>query len=287
MSLDIFVPSHVTGFFQIMNHSNLYDKGSLGAGFLIDKGVSTQIKETRGDEVKFIINGEENHYYGKINYKTLELIRENYSIETGFKVSQELGVPVGCGFGTSACSAMGVAIGITKLLDNDLSIKQACDYAHKAEVLLGTGLGDVIASTSHGFVMRTREGSPTHGEVKNFACDSDLYVISKSLGNIETSSVINSPKYRKRINSIGGIMLKELLKKPDIENFLELSYTFANKTSLLNNKVDELIKILNQETLGSSMAMLGNTVFALSDTPDTSIENTQVSKIDNKGITIK
>ena len=65
---------------------------------------------------------------------------------------------------------------------------------------------------------------------------------------------------------------------------MSLSKEFAEKTALMNENVKELVDILNEETIGASMAMLGNTAFALSKTPDTSLENSIVSKIDFNGV---
>ena len=45
----------------------------------------------------------------------------------------------------------------------------------------------------------------------------------------------------------------------------------------------ELITILEDETIGASMAMLGNTAFALSKNPDTSVKDAIISKIDSDG----
>ena len=49
MEVSIFVPSHITGFFQIINHNNPLKKGSCGAGAVMDKGVITRIKASKTD----------------------------------------------------------------------------------------------------------------------------------------------------------------------------------------------------------------------------------------------
>jgi pantoate kinase len=51
----------------------------------------------------------------------------------------------------------------------------------------------------------------------------------------------------------------------------------------MDPEVLELVEILEDETMGSSMAMLGKTAFAISKTPDTSVEGAIVSKIDSCG----
>lgn len=156
-----------------------------------------------------------------------------------------------------------------------------------------SGLGDVIAETTGGLVLRLKEGAPgfgmtdkiiqndlNHDKPEN---DSDLFIISKTLGKIETSQIIDHPDWKNRINQIGKNLLDELLKRPDLRNFLRLSRKFAEETLLMNSEVLEIVKILEEESMGASMAMLGNTAFALSKTPDTSVEGVIVSKVDNSG----
>jgi pantoate kinase len=70
---------------------------------------------------------------------------------------------------------------------------------------------------------------------------------------------------------------------PDLKTFIKLSRKFAEETSLMNSELHELVEIFDEETMGASMAMLGNTVFALSKTPDISVEDVLISKIDNLG----
>ena len=108
------------------------------------------------------------------------------------------------------------------------------------------------------------------------------YVISKSLGGIETSKIIGDPTHKKRINTTGRYMLKELLKNAS-RNFPKTLKKICYGSRILNSEVMDLIKILEDETLGASMAMLGNTAFALSKTPDTSIKGAMISKIDSDG----
>jgi len=156
-----------------------------------------------------------------------------------------------------------------------------------------SGLGDVIAETAGGMVLRLKEGAPGFGRTDkiiqndlkhdNPGKGSDLFIITRTLGKIETSKIIDDPHWKERINKIGKNLLDELLKRPDTRNFLKLSQKFAEKTALMNSEVLEIVEIFEEETMGASMAMLGNTAFALSKTPDTSVEGVIISKIDNQG----
>jgi pantoate kinase len=53
---------------------------------------------------------------------------------------------------------------------------------------------------------------------------------------------------------------------------------------LMSSEVLEAVVILEEETIGASMAMLGNTAFAISESPDTSIENAVVAKLNHSGL---
>jgi pantoate kinase len=284
MEVSIFVPSHITGFFQIINHSDPFKKGSRGAGVVMDKGVVTRIKTSKIDnKIVVIINGKLESFNNSITMKTIELLKKKFSFQNGFKIEHEIQVPIGCGFGTSASCALGTVIALSHILNLPLTFNEASKIAHQAEVELGTGLGDLIAETTGGIVIRLKEGPPGFGRIDKIISE-PLYVISKTLGDIDTSSIIENPSHQKIINSTGEGMLKKLLSDPTPEKFMSLSKEFAEKTSLMNENVKELVKILNEETIGASMAMLGNTAFALSKTPDNSLENSIVSKIDFQGV---
>ncbi len=280
MQCSIFVPSHITGFFQILENNDPLKKGSRGAGVVMDKGVLTRIKTSQIDKkIDIKINGKNDSFNDSITRKTIGLLQEKVSFEKGFKIEHEINLPIGCGFGTSAACALGTVMGLARLLNLNMTYNQVASVAHQAEVELGTGLGDLIAETFGGIVVRLKEGAPGFGKIDKINCE-PLFVISKTLGDIDTSSIIQDPLHQKRINQTGEGMLKKLLAEPTPQNFMSLSHKFAQKTSLMSGEVKELVDILNEETIGASMAMLGNTAFALSRTPDTSLENTIISKID-------
>ncbi|MCK9152497.1 pantoate kinase [Methanobacterium alcaliphilum] len=280
MECSIFTPSHITGFFQIMDNPNPLKKGSRGVGVVIDKGVITTIKPSKIDhKIDIKINGQNDSFNDSITRKTIELLKNKFSFEEGFKIDHNIEVPIGCGFGTSASCAMGTIMGLVHMLNIPFSYNQVASVAHQAEVELGTGLGDLIAETTGGIVIRLKEGSPEYGKLDKIVSE-PFYVIAKTLGDIDTSSIIQNPQHQQMINKTGEGMLKQILEEPTPQKFMKLSYKFAKNTSLMRADVKEMVDILNKETLGASMAMLGNTAFALSKTPETSLEDTIISKID-------
>jgi len=290
MKVSVFVPSHITGFFTIANNNDPLKKGSCGAGVLLDKGVLTTVKSSRNEnKIDIKINGQKDFKHEFIAIKTLELIKKDFKIEEGLKIDHKIEVPIGSGFGTSASSALGVAIACFKSFNINISLKSASQYAHRAEIELGSGLGDVIAETSKGIVLRKKPGSPGIGKVESIESQKEsfnMYVIAKTLGEIDTGSVIENPIHQRKINEIGLAIQKKFMINPNIENFLKYSLEFAKKTELINENVLEIVNELNDYTLGASMAMLGNTAFALSNNPYCDMEGAIISKIDNTGIKI-
>jgi pantoate kinase len=284
----VFVPSHITGFFEIIHHSNPLKKGSKGAGLVLDKGVLTSISATDGSgNIKVVINGESDSKLASITCKTIELIKEYTPLDkTDLVVEHEFLIPVGTGFGVSAACALGTSLGLTRALNLPFTFNQAASIAHHAEIEMKSGLGDVIAEVTGGLVIRIKEGAPGLGITDRLIINKpydEYYILSKTLGELETSEVIGDPRLRRKINQSGHKLFNKLLLKPDIKNFLELSRRFAEETTLMNPEIKELVDIWGEETLGASMAMLGNTAFAVSKTPDTSVEDVIVSKIDNSG----
>ena len=134
--ISVFVPSHITGFFSIIDNEDPLLKGSLGAGVLLDKGVITEIGEC--GEFSISINGKKDEYNEVIILKTIELMKKDLGFDLdNVLIKQTIQVPIGYGFGTSAASAIGTAICINEHFDLGLSIEECGKYAHLAEVEIG------------------------------------------------------------------------------------------------------------------------------------------------------
>ncbi len=289
MKCSVFVPSHITGFFEIIDNDDPLKKGSCGAGIVMDKGVLTELKITDGDGIEIKINGKYDERNVTITEKAIEIIKRQFNLEgKKIRIDHTVQVPIGAGFGTSAAFALGTSIGISKLLQLPLSFNKSAQIAHIAELEMKSGLGDVIGEISGGIVLRLKEGAPGIGKTVKIASDQTekLYVISKTFGEIKTSDIIENPVYKRKINQMGHNLLQKLINDPKPGKFMDLSREFAEKTGLMSPEVKEAINILKNETLGASMAMLGNTVFALSESKYTSLNDAIITKIDNYGCRI-
>ena len=278
MSNSVFVPGHITGFFTVEDHEVSLKKGSCGAGFLLSRGVKTTISSS--DKFTFDVNQGDDTVIAEV-LKILET-------DADFKIVQDIQLPIGAGFGTSAASALSLTLALNEFLDLGYSTDLCGQIAHMAEVSLGAGLGDVIAQTGRGMVLRTAPGAPGIGEIKSF--ETDAVIGWKTFGGIETSSIIQNPHHNEVISDAGLKYLEYFEEKPSLRNFLDFSNRFSRQTGLMSDDVRNLVDYFNSsdDIMGSSMAMLGNTVFAFAQNEDAfgdiDVDGLHIDRIDNVGI---
>ncbi len=288
MKARAFVPGHITGFFEVIEHSDPLLSGSRGCGVVIDKGVTTtvEVEEAREPALEVHLDGAPCDC--PVTRSAVEMMR---GIPTGLaiKVNHELQLPMKYGFGISAAGALGAALALNRALSLGMSPMQCGQIAHRAEVLNKTGLGDVIAELNGGLLLRRKPGAPGIGDVEEIA--SDHYVIAFLVGEeLETKPILLDGDKEKRINDAGGRCMEVFKGNPTPENFLKTSRKFALYTGLMSKKVYLAVKILENHGVKASMAMLGNSVFTLTGNPQEVSELLDypciIAKIDNIGARI-
>ncbi|KZX15134.1 pantoate kinase [Methanobrevibacter filiformis] len=299
MKSSVFVPSHITCFFTVFNHNNPLMKGSCGAGILLDKGIKTIAKPYKNDEIAIKINNNQDVFKEVISRRAAEYMKNKFDINEGIAINHDFDLPIGCGFGTSAASALGTVLSIDNLFELRIDSTELYQIAHLLELELSSGLGDVIAETSKGIVIRTKPGAPGFGKTINYMDIpnipngndlSDVYVVTKTLSEIDTASIIQNQEMINKINYYGSKAMNLFLKDPNLDNLLKSSFNFAKGTGLLNKDMDNIINILKEKAIGSSMAMLGNTAFALTYFPEyyindlCYIDDLIISKVNTSGI---
>ncbi|MBW6469949.1 MAG: pantothenate kinase [Methanosarcinaceae archaeon] len=251
-----FAPAHITGFFEIHANDDLRRMGSKGCGIVLDHGVETTV----------VVDGSINQTTVKLNGSIVQegAIHTVVEMLTDVPVMVEsmADVPIGCGFGASGAGALGAAHSLNHVLSLDLTAEQLTETAHVAEVKNGSGLGDVIAQSHGGIVIRTRAGAPPFGEVDCIPVG-DYKVLCIVLGEISTKSVLEDTCVVRKINSAGRVALKALLKAPTIENFMIRAREFAIETGLVSERALDIIETVESAGGMASQAMLGDTVFAI------------------------
>ena len=159
---------------------------------------------------------------------------------------------------------MSAALALNEEMSMNLTLKDLAGAAHIAEVTNMTGLGDVTGMTFGGIVVRKKAGAPFLGIIDKIPCR-DNTISWVSFGEIHTKSVLSDNLKKKNINRAGKSRLKELLKKPTLENFFIQSAAFSKDIELMSKRVKDAIEAVEAVGGLASQAMLGDTVFAIND----------------------
>ena len=244
-----FVPGHVTGFFSAHPDDDPTKAGSRGAGIALDDGVVVRLDPGQGLE----LNGDP---------ATIEAVdRVLDALRATASVVVETDLPLGAGFGVSGAAALGTALATNAVFDRGLSENELVTIAHGAEVQAGTGLGDVVAQARGGVPIRLEPGAPAHGAMDGVPERRPIEYVS--FGEVSTESVIGGDT--EELTAAGTRALSALVADPTPGTLMESSRRFAREAELLTPRVEEVIRDVSAAGGEASMAMLGETVFALGD----------------------
>jgi pantoate kinase len=241
-------PLHITGFFATHTGFNKKTGGtinSVGCGVVIDDKAVTDVVLGSG---RIFINDK------MVSAPTTKSVVESL---TGVQVDvrTNVAVPMSCGFGTSGAGAFSTALALNELLSLGLTYSDLRNVAIGAEIKNKTGVGDVMAQSTGGVVIRehTRVDKIPTG-VLNIS-----YVI---FGPLSTSQILKDIDLMETIGYYGNKCLKALLKRPVFDEFMKLSRDFAMSTGLMSDKVKDAIESVEASDGLASMVMLGDAVFA-------------------------
>jgi pantoate kinase len=248
-----FVPSHITGFFAAKRQNDPRLSGSVGCGLNLVLGATTTVEPSSRTQIFLNDNPSEAPVS---RYVVDRLAGSPVNVRT------RLDMPLGAGFGASGAGALGCAYALNSFFELGLTANQAAAVAHIAEVENRTGLGDVIAQSTGGLVIRMKPGAPGIGSVDRIPVQSFKidYVVR---GSISTSEVLSDEGVMNDINREGEACLKELLKKPTLKEFMLLSRQFTFATGLASDWALDAIEAVEAAGGTASMIMLGDSVFAI------------------------
>ena len=257
-------PSHITGIFAICDDRNPLYKGSIGCGIVLEAGCVTEVSvdDTRpGIEIEVEIEGVEG---GEAS--TTEYVCRRMAGEYPIRVSSRFEVPIGAGFGASGAGALSTALALNARLSLGMTLNEVAQIAHLAEVENNTGLGDVIAETYGGVVIRKKPGPPGIGMVDKIILPPEEVKISYvTFGAKATREILRDASIIRSVNEAGRAALKELLKKPDLDTFMRAARDFSLQTGLMSERCRDAIEAVAAEGKVASVAMLGDTVFVPGD----------------------
>jgi len=265
MEASAFSPSHITGFFEIVDEqSEPVLKGSRGVGVCLSKGVKTHVKiiESLDSKLEVVINGKTSESTQLSRYVTAAFLPKSNGKYSIF-VDHDVQVPVGSGFGSSGACALGLSLALNEALGIGLSKTEAASIAHKAEIECKTGLGTVIAETYGGFEVRVKAGAPGIGEIKQIPIGNDYLVVCLSLGPISTKAILSNEILRNRVNKAGKGLVDRFMAEPSAENFMILSREFSDSLNIFTDRIKKVLNEVDDHGFKCSMAMIGETIFSL------------------------
>ena len=257
-SAKAFAPAHITGFFCIHSNDDPRKKGSTGCGIVLEGGVATTVTYTEELEETWVpLNGKQ------VEGDTTRTV-VNMLTNLPLLVESVTNIPIGCGFGASGAGALSTAYALNEALSLNLTSSKIIETSHVAEVVNRSGLGDVIAQSYGGVVIRTAPGAPPYGNV-DWIPVAGKEILCLALGELDTGSVLSDPDLAWRITSIGKGAMKRLMTSPTFETFMQCSQDFALGTGLASNTVIDIIEAVGSAGGIASQAMLGESVFATAD----------------------
>jgi len=255
-------PSHITGIFAICDDRNPLYKGSIGCGIVLEAGCVTEVSvDDMRPGIRIEIEGVEG---GEAS--TTEYVCRRMAGEYPIRVSSRFEVPIGAGFGASGAGALSTALALNARLSLGMTLNEVAQIAHLAEVENNTGLGDVIAETYGGVVIRKKPGPPGIGMVDKIILPPEEVKISYvTFGVKATREILRDASIIRSVNEAGRAALKELLKKPDLDTFMRAARDFSLQTGLMSERCRDAIEAVAAEGKVASVAMLGETVFVPGD----------------------
>ena len=248
-SVRAFVPGHVTGFFSSHPHEDPERAGSRGAGVTLTDGVAVEVEPAEHTETR--LNGD------PVTVEPVDRVLDALSVRA--RVTATTDLPLGAGFGVSGAMALGTALAANEAFARRLSENDLITIAHEAEVLSGTGLGDVVAQARGGVPIRLEPGGPSYNRLDGVPAGTRVEYLT--FGELSTESVLSGDT--ERLTEAGLESLSALVEEPTLPTFAFVSRRFAREAGLLTDRVRGVIEDVSDVGGEASMAMLGHTVFAL------------------------
>lgn len=252
--ISAFCPAHITCFFEPAESTDILSKGSRGAGIRLSEGTKVSISENRSSRIEITMDSLPSE--APITRKLLEMAAPG----RGFDVIVENSLPVGQGFGMSAAGAIAVALCAGEIEGFD--DQEAYRLAHRAEVIMGGGLGDVsgiMGDTPQ--PVRVVPGLPPIGKVIGTGIDLGELSVAVLGPKVSTSKVLNDQSKYRSICEAGRFAVDEYIKRPSKSSLYSISNEFSNNAGLESSEVHKAISTLKSMGIRSGMCMLGNSIF--------------------------
>lgn len=256
-----FSPGHITGIVIKPDNSLDYNfAGSKGAGFSIDRGITTTVEVFEYQTTNFQISINDKVEDANVSKWVVEEYLKRLHKPYHINIKHETNIPIGFGLGSSGAAALSLSYALNEALDTKLSRYEVGQVAHCAEIACKTGLGTVIAEFSGGFEIRTSIGAPGVGIIERIDVK-DYRAVILCVAPLSTKAFLMN--HVTLANPLGEKMLKKLRVSKDIDEFLRMSYQFAQSLGLTKLRCKEPLESLKSHRIEAGIALFGETIFTI------------------------
>ena len=243
-AISAFCPAYVTGIFTIG------DNDACGAGFAIDRGLTTNVAKLNSGRTKITINGSE--AAAPVSKAVLRRYSDMHGPVGLLEIKHETDVPIGYGLGMSAAGALSLSLALNELFGAGFSRSECVRIAHDADAECGTGLSGADAAAIGGVLARRSIGKPP---VKLKAEPRDIEIAF--FAPMRTAGIIRDEGWKRKVNAAGEEALELLFRNKTWDTLVDSSRHFTEHSGLGGWCGAEM-----QENGRASMAMLGQTLWS-------------------------
>ncbi|MFC4548951.1 MULTISPECIES: GHMP kinase [Halorussus] len=242
-----FAPGSVTAVFAPVEDADR----SMGASFAVADGVVadvTPLEEPESESESVVaVDGS------PTAFEPVELALD--SLGSTARVDLTAEVPIGRGFGASGAATLATVLAADREFALGRSREELVDVAHRAEVEAGTGLGDVFVQDRGGLVVGDADG------IRRFERETPVEYVS--FGPISTEEALADDDLMARIAEVGTETIEGLPEEPSLAEVTEVAWAFAREVGLPTPEVEGAVADAEASGGTASMAMVGETVFAV------------------------
>ncbi|MEM1873751.1 MAG: hypothetical protein QXS85_00130 [Acidilobaceae archaeon] len=241
-------PHHVTALFDpSINPANPLLSGSRGVGLAVEPRLVVCENEDWSESIESL---------GPTARRVAELL--NVANAT---VRYVRPLPPGVGFAVSGATATAVALALGS--SRGFNVLRSLQIAHTAEVLEGSGLGDVLAiSCGIGLVFRFKAGAPGVGEVDCAQVPSSVAVLAIAFRVMETREFLRVFA-QSEVSQHARARLEAILGNPTLDSFIENLSRFNAETGILRKTLGESLSETVEKLPGLIVAYVKKGVLAI------------------------
>lgn len=238
-----YAPGSITGLFAPARSE--VDGTSMGVSFAITDGVTVEVTPAAKSTVT--VDGD------TVSFEPVTGVLTELGV-TG-SVVVDPSVPLGHGFGASGAATLATALAADAVFDLGRSREQLVQTSHRAELAAGTGQGDVYIQDRGGIVWSLGDG------INRREAEADVEYATT--GGLQTSEILADEKAMAVARRAGVRHLAELSIPPTMETLTARSRAYLEETEFATDYVEQELERVDAAGGVGSMALFGETVFAV------------------------